>query len=141
MDSQREVIASKTRNIAALAAARKNKAHLNAYNNERLATFASLQGRDNVLTTSRLAQHDEDYSGSEITLNHLIDDDATNGTNDDSAKVKNTNPQPVRGRYRSNVHSRTSTQPPARKPVTVKKRSRSQDISNYPVVSALILIP
>ena len=128
----REEIVSKTRNIAALAAARRTKAQLDAYNNERLASFTSLQGRDkrhddSMLTMSRLALHDKKYGGSTLTLNTVVDDRMSTGTADDVATLRN-----APGRSRNRVTTQRN-QPAVR--TNHKKRARSQDPVSYQAVS------
>jgi len=84
---ERRKIAVNTRNIAALAAKRKNLSNVNMYNKSQDPSFfmtESSVGQHNesgYLTQSRLAQHDKKY-GSSVGLNNMNDDDFFSDSSD-----------------------------------------------------------
>ncbi len=85
---ERDVIASNTRSIAALAAARRNRAHLTSVNQD-TPRHSYAFSDPHKLTASRLAYHDTKY-GSTLTLNrHGYDDGMSTITDQQSIKDRN----------------------------------------------------
>ena len=85
-----DVITSNTRSIAALAAARRSRAHLNAVNNnEREGGHFRSNSDENKLTVSRLAYHDNRY-GAPQSLRNGLDDTASNYTDQDGFSTHRT---------------------------------------------------
>ena len=94
--TDRGVIATNTRSIAAKAAKKRNKAQVNTVNTERLqATHGSVGKLRNVgdaehlphLTESRLANHNRNYGGSTINMQHFLQDDQLSNTTLDKLSV------------------------------------------------------
>ena len=76
------IIVTDTRNIAALAARRKNKAQMNVFNSEKQLKD------DNYLSASRLASHDRKYGTAANGVPHLFEgDNFSIGTGDTTART------------------------------------------------------
>ncbi len=124
------IINSKTRNIAAKAAERRNKAQINAYNTDKLYLhdkYGHTDTADNYLTPSRLATHDKKY-GSTLTL-HLMDTDAYSTGTADQNVFNDGMATRRRLLYRPTKKSQAAANRNA------KKRTRSHDQANYQQVS------
>ena len=95
-----DVITSNTRSIAALAAQRRSKVHLNTVNSSERAEGHNRSNSDeNKLTMSRLAYHDKKYSGSQ-TFRNALDETASNYTDQEGFSTQRSNQNRIK--YRKN---------------------------------------
>ena len=101
-----DVITSNTRSIAALAAERRSKVHLNTVSsNERAEGGGHNRNNsdENKLTMSRLAYHDNKYSGSQ-TFRSGLDETTSNYTDQEGFSTQRSNQNRIK--YRKNPTSK-----------------------------------